>query len=133
MTVDEAIVAKLTDDTSNTHPLIDTRIYPGHVPDTAILPHIMYERKNERDQATYNIDGTLDHARAVYQLHCISNQEDYGGAIAIAEAVRKDLTGHSAALQGVTIHRTWWNRTYGDFDGVNKRHRVTVEIELLYT
>ena len=71
MTVEEAIFAKLTAANSVTKPVVAQRIYPAYVPDTAVLPCIMYERKPDGNQTQYNIDTTVDHVRAVYKLSLI--------------------------------------------------------------
>jgi len=133
MTVEEAIFARLTATGSATLPLVDKRIYPAYVPDTAVLPCIMYERKPDQNQSRENIDGTVDHVRAVYKLNCYAAQEAFPAAQAAADAVTADLRNYRAALAGLTIHSIWHNKTYTDYDGINKRQRVTVELEIWYT
>ena len=133
MTVEEAIVAKLTAANSVTKPIVAQRIYPAYVPDTAVLPCIMYERKPDQNQSQENIDGTVDHVRAVYKINCYAAQEAFAAAQATADAVTIDLRNYRAALTGLTIHNIWHNKTYTDYDGTNKRQRVTVEVEIWYT
>jgi len=133
MTVEEAIYARLSHGDSQTWAQVASRIYPGYVPDTAVLPCIMYERGKEGQQTRENIDGTVDHIRAPYRIHCYAAQEDYARAQAAADAVVADLRNYRAALAGLTLHAVWHNKTFSDYDGVNKRQRVTVEVEVWYT
>ncbi|MEI2676872.1 MAG: DUF3168 domain-containing protein [Burkholderiaceae bacterium] len=133
MTVEEVMFARLTATGSATKAHVATRVYPAYVPDTATLPCIMYERKPDSQQTRNNIDGTIDHIRAVYKLNCYAAQEAFATAQATAEAVAQDLHNYRAALDGVTIHNIWHNQTYTDYDGVNKRQRVTVEVEIWYS
>ena len=133
MTVEEAIFARLTAADSATKPLVAKRVYPAYVPDTAVLPCIMYERKPDGNQTQYNIDTTVDHVRAVYKINCYAAQEAFAAAQAAADAVAADMRNYRAALAGLTIHNIWHNQTYTDYDGTNKRQRVTVEVEVWYT
>ena len=133
MTVEEAIVARLTAAGSATQPLVAKRVYPAYVPDTAVLPCIMYERKPDGNQTQYNIDTTVDHERAVYKINCYAEKEEFPIAQATAAAVTADLQNYRAALTGLTVHNIWHNKTYSDYDGTNKRQRMTVEMEIWYT
>ena len=133
MTVEEAIVARLTAAGSATKPLVGARIYPAYVPDKVVLPCIMYERKPDGSQTQYNIDTTVDHVRAVYKINCYAEKEEFPTAQATAAAVTADLQNYRAALTGLTIHNIWHNKTYSDYDGTNKRQRMTVEMEIWYT
>jgi hypothetical protein len=132
MTIDEAICARLTAADSHTFALVAKRVYPGYVPDAAQLPAIMYERKPQAGQTHYNIDGAVDHVRAAYRLHCYAGQEQISVAQAVAGAVVADLDQYRGALPGLTLINTWHNSTDNDYDGVNKRQRVTVEMEFWY-
>ena len=133
MTVDEAIAARLTAAGSATKPFVAQRIYPAYVPDKVVLPCIMYERKPDQTQSHENIDGTVDHMRAVYKINCYAEKEAFAAAQATADAATTDLRNYRAALAGLTIHNIWHNQTYTDYDGTNKRQRVTVEVEIWYT
>lgn len=133
MTVEEAIYARLSHIDSQTYAQVAKRIYPGYVPDTATLPCAMYERRPEGQQTRENIDGAVDHIRAPYRIHCYAAQEDFAHAQATADAVAADLRNYRAALAGLTIHNIWHNKTFSDYDGVNKRQRVTVEVEIWFT
>lgn len=133
MTPDEAIFARLTATGSATTALVAKRVYPGYVPDTAVLPCIMYERKPDPSQAHNNIDGTLDHARAVYKINCYAEQEKFSDAHAVAKAVEAQMNNYREAFADLTIHNIWYNQTFTDYDGTNKRQRITVEVEIWYT
>ena len=50
----------------------------------------------------------------------------------MAAAVFADLDQYRTPLTGLTLINTWHNSTYNDYDGVNKRQRVTVEMEFWY-
>ena len=132
MTIDEVIFARLTAVTSQTAALVAQRVYPGYIPDNAVLPAIMYERKLEANQTNYNIDGAIDHSRATYRIKCYAAQEQISAAQAVAAAVFADLDQYRTPLTGLTLINTWHNSTYNDYDGVNKRQRVTVEMEFWY-
>ncbi len=133
MTIDEVIFARLTANGSQTAALVASRIYAGYIPDAAVLPAIMYERKPHGQETKYNIDGVIDHIRAVYQINAYAGQESIAVAQAVAAAVTADLDQYRGPCIGLTLHNTWLNNSYNDYDGVNKRHRVTVELEFWYT
>lgn len=132
MSIDEAIFARLAAVERSTYALVGKRIYPGYIPDDATLPAIMYERKMEAEQTQYDIDGTVDHVRAVYRLKCYAAQEQISVAQAVAATVTANLDQYRAPLAGLTLINAWHNTTYSDYDGTNKRQRVTVEMEFWY-
>ena len=133
MTIDEAIFARLTAVASQTATLVAQRVYPGYIPDGALLPAIMYERKPHAQQTQYDIDGAIDHIRATYQINCYAAQEHFTSAQAVAAAVTVDLDQYHGRFAGLLLHNIWLNTSYNDYDGVNKRQRVTVEMECWYT
>ena len=135
MTIDEVIFARLTAVTSQTAALVAQRVYPGYIPDNAVLPAIMYERKPEASQTNYNIDGTIDHIRATYRIKCLCRPGTASAsAQAVAAAVIADLDQYRAQFTGSDPPSTpGMNTSYNDYDGVNKRQRVTVEMEFWYT
>jgi hypothetical protein len=132
MMIEEALFARLTAPDSQTTALVAKRVHPSYIPDDAMLPAIMYERKPDSRQTKYNIDGQIDHVEAAYRIHCFAGQEDIATAQAIAAAVTADLDQYRAALDGITIINGWHNDTWNNYDGTNKRQRVSVEIEFWY-
>ena len=133
MTIDEVIFARLTAVTSQTATLVAQRVYPGYIPDNAVLPAIMYERKRDASATNYNIDGTIDHIRATYRINAYAGQESSSVAQAVAATISADLDQYRAKFTALTLHNTWLNTSYNDYDGANKRQRVTVEMEFWYT
>lgn len=132
MNVAKAIRARLIANTSATYTQVGTRIYPGRLPDGATLPAIMYKRRKGGVQHIYNIDQTIDHTRAPFEIHCYAGEESYDKATAAAEAVIADLEAFRQAYDDMTIHAVFINDQSDVYDGTNKRQCVTVDIEVWY-
>jgi hypothetical protein len=102
VTIEEALVHKLTT-TSTITTLIGTRIYPLVFPAGATMPCLVYQRISTPRIHTH--EGASGLAQPRFQLTCWS--ATYGGAKALANAVREALDGFKGSIQGVQVGATF--------------------------
>lgn len=134
MLVEEGLIARMTRPEAATGPLVANQVYPDHLPDDATLPAIVYERKPDPEGYDYTVFGELENIRATWKFHCYAAQDEKAAALRAAKAIATDLNRYSVASDDtLTIHYCYAVDQYDNFDGITMRHRVTVEIEVLYT
>ncbi len=133
MLVEESFVARLTRTEAATGPLVDNRIMPDYLPVDTLLPAVVYERK-PGSEPDYLINGALDCTKATWKFHCYAAQDNKRDALDTAAAIVKDLNRyHDASDPTLTVHYMFVTDQYDAYDSDTKRHRTTVEIEILYS
>ena len=96
--IEKALFAHLIAD-STVVGLVEKRIYPNMVPQSAAMPAITYQQiSGVRDHV---MAGAVGLVKSRYQINCWA--ASYSGAKDVSEAVRKQLDGYSGTIDSCEI------------------------------
>lgn len=98
-TVEEALVTYLKANTTLASKIGD-RIYSQHVPQSSILPCVVYQRISSNRVLTHD-QSSSGLVQAVYQFDVYSTT--YLNALEVADALRGALQGYKGTLSGINV------------------------------
>lgn len=104
------------------------RIYPLVVPLTATLPALAYQRISTVRTPSHSTAVPL--ARMRWQLMVVS--EDYAGAKAGADALRRALDNSSFTSEGVLVHSAFLDSEGEEYAEIGERFVCRLDFMIMY-
>jgi hypothetical protein len=108
--------------------LISTRIYPVHIPQDAVSPHMSYQKiYSERNHALKN-DSSVVEASFQFDVYAKS----YNSVKAICEQLRKALQDFSGSMSSVTVQAVLMINEIDDYEETTKEYKTMTEYKIFY-
>ncbi len=127
MNIEDAIVSLVTANAGVTA-LIGKRLYPGVIPQDAILPAAAYQVSSEGRE--YTQDGPSHIVRPVFSF--TFDARTIGEARAVAEAVRKVLNGYRGTVGTVKIAYITMNNKFDGYNLASDVHVVRQDYQVVW-